>query len=334
MTDRIKQITDLIDDALPDPGQHSPESDQYSDVAPEMPDAGTCWRCEAPAAEDSTSGLCDGCRAFLLEDSENDPAPTTVDERQATNRMQWERPSQTQVDYLQIALAELATECFEAIEEPRDLTIRITNREYELLVTSTACPEQYTVLRNDEQVGYLRLRGGRFRVDCPTCGDTTIGHVDYYNHGWIGAFDPADRARYLTAAVHAIDRWERNHRSTARRRRVRLELPCSVAMCGVEVETENGVEVFPISAGELSVDAWINRWRIDDVLGNPHDGYYQVSTMFSPINLGFNDPLWYQTRVLDPNGSTINEVTTRYVTREQATVGHQIACENVRVRLR
>jgi hypothetical protein len=88
VTSRVDPILDLIDGALADPGQHSPESDQYTDVAPAMPPAGTCWRCTIHPATGS-SDLCDGCRCYLLEDSQHDPANALVD-WQAINREQWE----------------------------------------------------------------------------------------------------------------------------------------------------------------------------------------------------------------------------------------------------
>ena len=40
--------------------------------------------------------------------------------------------------------------------------------------TSFACPEQYDVFLKNKQVGYLRLRHGVFRIDCPDCGRETI----------------------------------------------------------------------------------------------------------------------------------------------------------------
>jgi hypothetical protein len=64
VTHRITAITDLIDAALG--GDTSPFDDDA--------DNDSCWRCASPAANDSPSGLCDGCRSFLLEDTEIDPA--------------------------------------------------------------------------------------------------------------------------------------------------------------------------------------------------------------------------------------------------------------------
>jgi len=75
----VDPILDLLDAALaPDDHQDSPEAHIYTDVAPALPDAGTCWRCTThPTAEGSE--LCAGCRAFMLEDSDHDPAARTAD---------------------------------------------------------------------------------------------------------------------------------------------------------------------------------------------------------------------------------------------------------------
>ena len=34
----------------------------------------------------------------------------------------------------------------------------------QLILTCSACPEQYDVFQNEKQVGYLRLRHGHFRA--------------------------------------------------------------------------------------------------------------------------------------------------------------------------
>jgi hypothetical protein len=45
--------------------------------------------------------------------------------------------------------------------------------------TCPACPEQYDAVdETGQQVGYLRLRHGRFRVDYPHNGGTTIYEAD------------------------------------------------------------------------------------------------------------------------------------------------------------
>jgi len=82
--------------------------------------------------------------------------------------------------------------------------------EYELVQTCGACPEQYEVMRDGEQVGYLRLRHGCFRADCPDCGGETV--YSTYTKG-DGVFDEDERDGYLSAALEAIDEWYRERES-------------------------------------------------------------------------------------------------------------------------
>jgi hypothetical protein len=72
--------------------------------------------------------------------------------------------------------------------------------DYRLVLTCGACPEQYDVFKGEENVGYLRLRHGRFTADAP------FGHTIYtaYPNG-DGVFDDDERDRYLAEAVAAID---------------------------------------------------------------------------------------------------------------------------------
>lgn len=76
------------------------------------------------------------------------------------------------------------------------------NREIEglrLVCTSPACPEQYEVLDAEgRQVGYLRLRHGRFRADYPDCGGETV-YVS--NTKGDGVFEESERLPELTNAV-------------------------------------------------------------------------------------------------------------------------------------
>ena len=81
---------------------------------------------------------------------------------------------------------------------------------YTLKMTCGACPEQYDVFDSEgQQVGYLRLRGGRFRADYPNCGgDTVYSHG--FDDGWKGLFDSdEEREFFLTEAVKAIHNHER-----------------------------------------------------------------------------------------------------------------------------
>lgn len=68
--------------------------------------------------------------------------------------------------------------------------------------TCPACPEQYDAIdETGQQVGYLRLRHGRFRVDYPTNGGTTI--YEAQPHG-DGLFEDEERTFYLQQAYQAI----------------------------------------------------------------------------------------------------------------------------------
>lgn len=79
------------------------------------------------------------------------------------------------------------------------------NREIEglrLVCTSPACPEQYDVLDAEgKQVGYLRLRHGRFRADYPDCGGETV-YVS--NTKGDGVFIKEERIPELTNAVRKL----------------------------------------------------------------------------------------------------------------------------------
>lgn len=67
--------------------------------------------------------------------------------------------------------------------------------------TCGACPEQYDAWLGDQQVGYLRLRHGHFRVDFPRSG----GEIIYRAHPQgDGIFQQEERAFFLTEAKKAI----------------------------------------------------------------------------------------------------------------------------------
>lgn len=73
-----------------------------------------------------------------------------------------------------------------------------------LVCTCGACPEQYDVFDGERQVGYLRLRHGYFRADCPDCGGETV-HESYPRGD--GIFNDDERMAHLTAAVRKIRAW-------------------------------------------------------------------------------------------------------------------------------
>lgn len=72
---------------------------------------------------------------------------------------------------------------------------------YRLVRTCTACPEQYDVFLGELEVGYLRLRGGWFRADYPTCGGATVYEASPRGDG---IFEDDEREPHLRAAVAAI----------------------------------------------------------------------------------------------------------------------------------
>lgn len=77
---------------------------------------------------------------------------------------------------------------------------------YKLVLTCYACPEQYDVFDpSGKQVGYLRLRHGYFRADCPDAGDATVYSADCDGDGM---FREDERLPHLKAAVEAIIKWQ------------------------------------------------------------------------------------------------------------------------------
>jgi hypothetical protein len=69
-----------------------------------------------------------------------------------------------------------------------------------LVLTCGACPEQYDVFFEEQEIGYLRLRHGRFYAEyVPT---EEIVYVDHPKGD--GIFDDDEREEELTKAVKAI----------------------------------------------------------------------------------------------------------------------------------
>lgn len=72
---------------------------------------------------------------------------------------------------------------------------------FELEMTCCSCPEQYDVYLDGKQVGYLRLRHGRFTAECPDA----LREVVYTAHpAGDGRFEDDEREHYLTSACLAI----------------------------------------------------------------------------------------------------------------------------------
>jgi hypothetical protein len=80
--------------------------------------------------------------------------------------------------------------------------MKIREYEYDLVRTCFACPEQYDVYdKNNNKVGYLRLRHGEFRADYPDCGGETV--YESYPDG-DGIFEEYERMYELTKALESI----------------------------------------------------------------------------------------------------------------------------------
>ena len=77
--------------------------------------------------------------------------------------------------------------------------------DYNLVLTCQCCPEQYDVLDVEgKQSGYIRLRGGNFRVYYPDWGGDTVYRYSF-DDGWKGIFDDdEEREFFLTEAVKAL----------------------------------------------------------------------------------------------------------------------------------
>lgn len=78
----------------------------------------------------------------------------------------------------------------------------IQTEEIELKQTCGESPEQYDAFYKGEQVGYLRLRHGEFRVDYPDCGDETIFYSEEMQGD--GNFKDDERDEFLLKAKQAI----------------------------------------------------------------------------------------------------------------------------------
>jgi hypothetical protein len=80
--------------------------------------------------------------------------------------------------------------------------------DYDFVQTCSGCPEQYDVYDKDKnQVGYVRLRHGHLRADCPDCGGTTVYEADIGDN-WTGSF-PKDKDRriHLNRIAMRIERF-------------------------------------------------------------------------------------------------------------------------------
>lgn len=65
------------------------------------------------------------------------------------------------------------------------------------VLTCPYCPEQYDVYHGHRQVGYVRLRHSRLRVDYPTCAGETVFQCPYGNSDTGMFLNDEDRMEYL-----------------------------------------------------------------------------------------------------------------------------------------
>ena len=72
-----------------------------------------------------------------------------------------------------------------------------------LMRTCFACPQQYDAFLGDRQVGYLRLRHGRFTVEFPDCRGKLIYEAEPRGDG---IFERDEEEHYLEMAKRAIIR--------------------------------------------------------------------------------------------------------------------------------
>lgn len=88
----------------------------------------------------------------------------------------------------------------------QSVQLRLINKLFEknglqIKMTCPACPEQYEVFKDGNQVAYFRLRHGVFSVDYPTCNGETIYETEPNGDG---IFDDNERLNYMLKAMRAV----------------------------------------------------------------------------------------------------------------------------------
>lgn len=82
-----------------------------------------------------------------------------------------------------------------------------TIKGLDFVQTCFACPEQYDVFSNGEQVCYVRLRWGSLYAECPDVGGTTVYEADI-GDGTAGIFESEDQRQYhLMQIAKAVKKW-------------------------------------------------------------------------------------------------------------------------------
>ena len=77
---------------------------------------------------------------------------------------------------------------------------------YELRLTCNACPEQYDVFKDGNQVAYLRLRHGWFYASVPDCSNDIVYEAIPEGDG---IFKEHERMKYLTEAIEAVEKYNK-----------------------------------------------------------------------------------------------------------------------------
>lgn len=125
--------------------------------------------------------------------------------------------------------------------------------------TCGACPEQYDAYKDGEEVGYLRLRHGYFRVDC---GDTTV--YEAFPQG-DGCFTEDERDFYLMEALKAIDE-HLSYSSGDKEYIIDMRVRLRVKDVSSEESAVRYIEEFAVGLQSLaeSDDEYDDHYRIDD----------------------------------------------------------------------
>ena len=82
-----------------------------------------------------------------------------------------------------------------------------------VVMCCSACPEAYDVFLNEERIGYMRLRGGRFYAAHPDVGGRTV-YEHQFDDSWQGWFSSEERAQHLPLAIKALKERHAHEQST------------------------------------------------------------------------------------------------------------------------
>ena len=102
--------------------------------------------------------------------------------------------------------AELRQILREAVGTDKDFVVDTRPVVVRLERTCFDFPEQYDAFIGDEKAGYLRLRHGHFRAECPDVWGELVYEASPNGDG---VFDDDERPQHLDAARDAIAEWWR-----------------------------------------------------------------------------------------------------------------------------